>query len=150
MHAGPDRLDVAVCRLPVELDRRGQIHFRDDCNVGAVENCGVLEGLILTLRDRDQYESEILAEIIGGRTYQVPHILDKKEIKLVEIPRLEGVLDHSRFEMTECTRGDLLDRSLAAGQPCRIVIRGEIANEGGDTIILTKQRECLFQEHGFA
>src|SRR3984957_12826857 len=138
LHTGPYRLDIAVCGLPVEFPRRGQIHFCNHCHVGTVKNCRILERLILAFRYRKKHKPKILPQIVGRRAYQVPHIFDEKEIELIEIPLFERVLDHGGFQMTQCTGSNLFYRRLAAPQADRVVLRSEISDERGDAVILTK------------
>jgi len=52
--------------------------------------------------------------------------------------------------MTQRPRSDLLHRSLAARQPDRVVVRGEITDQGGNTVILTKRRKRPFEQRGLA
>src|SRR5579872_311012 len=149
-HAGTNGLDVAVRRMPVEFYGARQVHLRDYRHVSTVENCWVLQGLVLALGHGNQHEPQIFAQVVGRRTNQVSNILDEKKIQIMQIPSFQCVLNHGGFKMTECPGGDLLDRGLTARQPDSVVFRSEISHEGGDAITLTKPRESFFQEHGFA
>src|SRR3984885_3901398 len=150
LHTGPDRLDIAESSLPVEFNRRGQIHFCNHSHIGAVKNCRILERLILAFGYRKKHKPKILTQIVGRRTYQVPHIFDEKEIELIEIPLLQRLLDHGGFQVTQRTGSNLFYRRLAARQADRVVLRREVSDERGDAVILTKKRECLLQEHRLA
>jgi hypothetical protein len=48
-HARTDRLDIAVGGLPIEFDGCRQIKLGDDCDIGAIEDCGILQRLVLAL-----------------------------------------------------------------------------------------------------
>src|ERR1700733_4366096 len=137
LHTGPDRLDIAESSLPVEFNRRGQIHFCNHCHVGTVKDCRILERLILAFRYRKKHKPKILTQIVGRRTYQVPHIFDEKEIELIDIPLVQRVLDHGGFQMTQCSGSNLFYRRLAARQADGVVLRSEISDERGGAEIMT-------------
>ena len=63
LHTWADRLDISVCRRRVEFHRRGEIHFRYDCEIGAVEDCRIFQRLVFSFGDGEQDEAEIFAEI---------------------------------------------------------------------------------------
>src|ERR1700722_5293386 len=115
LHAGAHCLNVAIRGLPIEFNRRCQVHFADHRDVGTVEDSWILQWFVFSFRHGDENEAEILAEVIRRRADEVSHIFDKKKIQFVEIPLLERVLDHGCFEMTEGARSDLFYRNLAAG-----------------------------------
>src|SRR2546421_5097908 len=73
LHTGPDGLDVPLCRRKVELGSCRQVHLGEDHHVRRVEDGRVLERLVLALRHREQYQAQILAEVVGCGTDQVPH-----------------------------------------------------------------------------
>jgi hypothetical protein len=52
-HARTDGLYVGLGSWRIEFDNRGQIRFRDDCNVGAVEDRGIFLAACLLLAVTD-------------------------------------------------------------------------------------------------
>jgi len=145
-HARPHSLDITIRSCPIEFDRLRQVNFADHGNIGAVKNCRIFERLVLAFRYRDENKPKILAKVVGRRTDQVANIFNKQEIKLVEIPILERVLDHCGFKMTKRARGDLLNRGPGAGQSDGIVLGSEISDKRGYAVMLTEQSERLFQK----
>ena len=100
LHSWTNCLNVAVRRMPIEFYRAGQVHLRNYRYVGTVENCWILQRLILALGHGNEDEPQILTEVIRRRTDQISNILNEEEIQTVEIPSFQRVLDHDSFEMT--------------------------------------------------
>ena len=68
--------DVAQERIAVEAGSRRQIGFRDDRDVGGVEDRRVLQRFVLTFSHRDQHRAELLAQIVAGGAHEVSDVLD--------------------------------------------------------------------------
>ncbi len=58
--------------------------------------------------------------------------------------------NHFGFEMANGAGDDLFDGGEAAGEALGVVVGGEIADEGGDVVILFGLGEDAFEECGFA
>ncbi len=83
MHSGPHGLHVRLHRLLVEFNDFGKIDLRNYRDIRAIEDRGILQWLVLTLRHREQNQPKILSQIVGRRADQIPHILNKEEVQLV-------------------------------------------------------------------
>jgi hypothetical protein len=67
-HARTDGLYVGVGSWRIEFDGRGPIRFRNDSNVGAVEDCGIFLAACLLLAVTDiRDDAEILAKLARNR-----------------------------------------------------------------------------------
>src|ERR1035438_2420961 len=75
LHAGTHCLNVAIGGLPIEFNRRCQVHFADHRDVSTVEDGWILERFIFSFSNGDENEAEIFAEIIRRRTDEVSNIL---------------------------------------------------------------------------
>ena len=96
-HAGANGLDAVDSRRRVEFHGRGEVHFRDDGDVGGVEDRRVFQRLVLAFGDRDQDQAEVFAQIVGGRADEIADVFDEQEIQLVEVPVFQGASEPLRL-----------------------------------------------------
>src|SRR5512144_2557326 len=68
----------------------------------------------------------------------------------MQVPLFEGGRDHGSIEVAHGPGSDLLHRSIAAAEAGCVVLRGEVAHEGGDAAGLAKSGEGTLQESGLA
>src|SRR6202021_1967269 len=100
LHAGTNSLNIAASRSQIELRGLGEIHLRDDGDIGAVKYGGILQRLILPLGSRKQNKTDLFSQVVAGWADQIPDILNKEKVDLIQFPRVQSILDHLRVEMT--------------------------------------------------
>ena len=71
------------------------------------EDVGVLVGLVVALRHREDHDLGVLTEVELGRAHEVADVLDDDEVELVEVERADRTLDHVGFEMARAAGVDL-------------------------------------------
>ena len=104
-------------------------HLCDYRHVGAVEDRGILQRLILAFRHRQQHQTKIFPQVIGGRAYQIADILDEEKVErpTSHPSRARWTIAASRWQSVPvviCFTG-----RLAARQADCIVLGGQVANQ---------------------
>jgi hypothetical protein len=85
----------------------------------------------------------MLTQIVRRRADQVPDILNKQEIQLVQIPSLKCLLHHCRLKVAECASGELLYRGFTPRQTYGIVFGGQIPDQGCHAVARLQLRKGL-------
>src|SRR5262245_18594083 len=101
----------------VEADGLGQVRLGDQGAVRGMEDRRILQGLVLPLGYREEYEPEVLAEIEGRRADEITDVLDEQDVDLRDVPAVQGGKDHVGLEVANRPSDDLLDGDLAACEP---------------------------------
>ena len=121
--------------LPLEAHRRCQVGLADHHHVGATEGGGVLERLVLSLAHRQQHQPPVLAEVVGGRTDQIAHVLNQQQIEggqgaTASLERLDAAGHHRRIQVAGLTGGDRHRLQTGGPQAGSIVVGGQIPHQG--------------------
>lgn len=132
LDARVDAFDVGAERRLVELHGLGDVGLGDDDQVRETEGGGVLEGLVLALRDGGEDDAEGLPQVVGGRTDEVADVLDEQQPGAVGQPALHVTAEHPGLQVAQPVGEDLLDRDARAREPSRVVLGGEVGGERRD------------------
>ena len=95
---------------------------------------GILERFIFAFGHGQHHQTQIFAQVIRGRAYQVADILDEKQIQFTHLPPLQSPLDHRGFQMANRAGGDLLHRYAAAREAVSVILCGQITNQRRNAI----------------
>jgi hypothetical protein len=80
-HCWPDVVDVVNQYCPLEAGCMCLVQLGYDGNIGSVENCRILQWLVLAFGCGNQNKSQILAEVKAGRAHEVANVFDKQEVE---------------------------------------------------------------------
>ena len=79
----------------------------------------------------------------------IAYVLDKQEVEISEAPVIEGALDHACVEMANGAGRDLFHGNLAAREADCIVVRGKVAHQRGNAVLLAHAGQHAFQKSRF-
>ena len=117
-----------------------------------MEEDRILERLILTLCGREQHHTDLFTEIVARRADEVPNILNKEVVDLLQIPaRCSNMLtDPRRLKMAVTVSLNLPHCPPTPSETTGIVVRLQITYKGGGTYACGDQHgQGALQEGGF-
>ena len=135
--------DEKVYIVPVSIS------YDQQHEIGALEHHGVLEGLVLALRDRERHHVHRLAEIVDRGTHQVPHVLDEQHVEGLPREVVKGVVHQGRIEVAYRTRGDAVGGDPRRPKPLGVAKGGQIRRDGAEAPAAGGPRGRL-QDRGLA
>src|ERR1051326_3128386 len=83
LHSRARRLDVPMCGITIKLDNPCKIRLGDDCDVCCVEDGWILQGLVITLCNRQQHNAKRFPKIVTGRANEIADVLDQENFDLL-------------------------------------------------------------------
>ena len=101
-----------------------------------MEDARILERLVFTFRDAEQYDLGVFPEIVTRGTNQVADVFDEENVDVIEVPVRERFGDHAGIQMTCAAGRDLLYRKAGAGEEAGVVFSLNVAREHCDLCIL--------------
>jgi hypothetical protein len=139
-------LNVRLHGFLVKFNRLSEIHLCDDSYVCAVEDRGVLQGLIFSFCNGEENEAKIFSEVIGRRADKIAYIFNEEKVELADVPSVERVVDHRGFEVAESPGRYLLHGGLTTRQPNCVVLGSQVTNQGGYAVLWAQESERLFEK----
>ena len=78
------------------------------------------------------YRLARIAQVVTGRAYEIPHVLDKKQVDGGQVPALERAAHHAGVPVAGSGRGDLPHGEFVAGQAACIGIGLYVLRKDGN------------------
>ena len=109
-----------------------QVHFIDEDHIGALENGGIFQWLVVAVGNCGHGDAQMLAQIILGGADQIADVLHDDGIDAAQVQQIDGPADHIRLQVAGAL-GIELDRPCAQpGQTGCILGSIQVALDDGD------------------
>jgi len=96
------------------------------------------------------YDPEVFAQIVGGRTDEVPDVFDDKQADAGQVQLLDGIRDHFGFKMADRAGRDLNRLRARFAEAPRVVVRGQVADDDAGFQSGAQSPDGFLKERGFA
>ena len=140
VHAAPE----------VEIQVRQQVDLAEQHERGAPEHVRIFERLVLAFGYRQQHHLVRLAQVEGGGTYEIAHILYHQDAVPRRVQLRERVPDHMRIEMAALAGVDLHRARAGCADALGIVAGLLIAFDHADQVALAQRPYRLHQQRRLA
>ncbi len=104
---GISLVDTLYNRLIVEGEVVLGVDLIDNDCLADLKHQGILEGLVVAFRNRQDTDIPVGAGVVLGRAHQVSDVLEKDEVQALRIKGCEGIARHLRIHGTAAGRMDL-------------------------------------------
>ena len=108
--------------LGIELQVRKQVGLREEHQGSAVEDAGILEGLVFAFGHAEKDDLRVLAKVVAGRADQIANVLDQQQTRPMKTQFVEVAINHAGIEMARSTCDDLAYREAKAREPSSVIV----------------------------
>ena len=91
-----------------------------------------------------------MPEIEAGRADQIADVLDEQQIDMVEVERMQRIVDHVGVEVTGLSRRDLDRGNAPAANALGVVLCFQVAFDHGDPDRVGQRIDRRLQQAGLA
>jgi len=142
--------NIFAQRIEIKRNVRQQVDFVDDDQLSRMKNIGILERLVIALRDTDDGCPHRLPQVKQCRAYQIADIFNKQQTFISGSECFQRSVDHFCIEVTTLARVDLDYRHARRGNPVGIIGCLLIALDDAAGYIRAQLPQGAFQQRCFA
>src|SRR6202007_1267647 len=126
-HIGMDFAGVFESEVRIKFDMGEKISLGKDHERSAMENTGILEGLVFPFGNAEQHDFRGLAEVVTGGANEIADIFHEEKAGSVKAQFGEMAVDHASVKMAGAAGDDLTNGKTEAGEAPSVVIGLKIA-----------------------